>query len=237
VVCAEDPGETARAEAARRGWDLIVADALADRIGRWLLPAAAGPGDRETAPDEPREMSLPARTPWAGRIVRPRLGRTDAERLAEVDGSRITLRLVPFFVAAYRFRPGAAVDGASAEFERLVAVHSLTGRVEVWDEEDREFVSELEEAYQTIEPSWDESRLRSAAERALRERHTRVFDHTERRGGAIVVERRRWVPGPDALGLGRGAYVRVPYWYIESPEGRVVLDAVTGRTASGEERP
>ena len=42
--------------------------------------------------------------PEGERIIRPRLGQSEAEALAGVEGFRYSLRLVPFFVTAYRVR-------------------------------------------------------------------------------------------------------------------------------------
>ncbi|MCI4329032.1 MAG: hypothetical protein L3J86_05555, partial [Thermoplasmata archaeon] len=53
-------------------------------------------------------------------------------------------------------------------------------------------------------------------------------DHTEQHGGAIVIERRKVPPAVDDLRLGQSVLVHVPYWYAEGPDGRLVLDAVTG---------
>jgi hypothetical protein len=233
LVWPEEPKPSVRAQAAELGWELVPADRATESLGGWLLPAEKGDAASIAAALEPSEGS-DGSVPWAGRVVRPRIGRADAERLARVEGLRVTLRLVPFYVASYRFRPPDGSDPSGNV--RLVAVHSLSGRVEVWDADDRDFALELDEPHQPLEPALDEARLRAHAERALRERHTHVFDHTEQSGGAIVVERRKWVPGPKDLGIGPGAFVRVPYWYIEGPDGRVVLDAVTGRTLGRDER-
>ena len=62
-------------------------------------------------------------------------------------------------------------------------------------------------------------------------------EHTEQHGGALVIETRRMLPSTDYLRLGPMALLYVPFWYAEGSEGRVVLDAVTGRRASSAESP
>ncbi|HTT26566.1 MAG TPA: hypothetical protein VMH90_06385, partial [Thermoplasmata archaeon] len=102
------------------------------------------------------------------------------------------------------------------------------GRVEVWEPSDRELVTDLPEPSQRLSPTLSEGEAHALAEEAIRRRHSASVDHTEQHGGAVIVERRRVPPGPGDLRIGPAVLVHVPYWYAESTEGRVVLDAVTG---------
>jgi hypothetical protein len=229
LIYTEDPGEAARQSASDRGIEILDPSTVGAALGELLLPgpeavSAAAPSD----PDGPMEPP-PAVYPEGEHIVLPRLGREEAEAIAGFDGFRCTLRLVPFYVAPYRVREATAHGGPGRPSEHLVAVQSLKGRVEVWERGDRELTADLAEPHERLEPSLDAGRAQALAEEALRRHHTVSVDHTEQHGGAIVIERRRVPPGPDDLRVGPSALVHVPYWYIEGPDGRVVLDAVTGR--------
>ena len=231
LVYPEEPGPAARGAAAEHGLEILVPETLGSALGEILLlpELALGPTERagEESAATPRETPI-ASFPPGERIVRPRLGRSEAELLAGVEGFRYTLRLVPYYVAPYRVREPAAHGRAGATREFLVAVHGLHGRGEGWDAGDRELAGELVEPHERREPTGEDERARELAEQRLRERHTVSVDHTEQHGGALVIERRRVPPGTDDLKIGAFALLHVPFWYVEGADGRVVIDAVSG---------
>jgi hypothetical protein len=103
----------------------------------------------------------------------------------------------------------------------------------VWDDGDRELVADLDEPHQRLTPQLGESQAVAIATDAVRRHHTVDVEHTEQHGGALVIETRRVLPSVDDLRLGPMSLLFVPFWYAEGSDGRVVLDAVTGRrTAS-----
>lgn len=229
LIYPEEPGEAARQAAGERGIEILDPDTLGAALGELLLPGPEVP-PVATAPEPGEPLEAPAAVyPEGEHVVAPRLGREEAERIAGFAGARCDLRLVPYFVAPYRVREAGAHGGAGTASEHLVAVEALHGLVEVWERSDRELVPELPEASERLEPAIDPERGRRLAEAALRRRHTVSVDHTEQHGGTIIIERRRVPPGDDDLRIGPAAVVLVPYWYVEGNEGRVVLDAVTGR--------
>jgi len=233
IVYDDDPGPVARALAADRSIEILDPTTLGPALGELLLPSPLGPEpDAEGADDTLLEPPFSI-APAGERTVRPRLGRAEAEVLAGVEGPRFTLRLVPFFVAAYRVRT-ASPHGQHGPVQRqLVAVNAITRRAEVWGEGDRELVTELEEPHQRLAPQLAEAQAGPIALEAIRRHHTVHVDHTEQHGGALVIETRRVPPAPEDVRIGPFALLFVPHWYAEGAEGRVVLDAVTGRrTAS-----
>jgi hypothetical protein len=117
----------------------------------------------------------------------------------------------------------------------LVAVNALTGEIEIWEEGERELISQLIDSHEKLEPVLSERDCREISERELRKRHTVNVDHLEQHGGAIVIERRRVAPGPGDLRIGVSILVHVPFWFVESWRGRLVLNAVTGSRGGSEE--
>ena len=237
LVYSEDPGEVARKIASERGIEVLAPSNLGPGLGEMLLPApTAGPSefDREgiLSPIEAPTTVFPE----GERIIRPRLGQSEAEALAGVEGFRYSLRLVPFYVTAYRVRVPNPHGGPGPASDHLIAVNGLTGHAEVWEAGEREVSASLDVESQRMEPTLSEEESRSIAEEAVRKRHTTSVDHTEQHGGALVIERRRVPPGPEDLKLGPTVLLHVPYWYVEGPTGRVVLDAVTGARALPDER-
>ncbi|MGI0053335.1 MAG: hypothetical protein ACREC5_08070 [Thermoplasmata archaeon] len=234
LIYPEEPGPAARGAAAEHGLEILVPDTLGPALGEILLlpESGLGPAEREAteAPAGPVETPLTAFPPGE-RIVRPRLGRSEAELIAGVEGFRYTLRLVPYFVAPYRVREPAARGRPGAVREYLAAVHGIHGGLEIWETRDRELVGELAEPHERLEPTLPDGRAREIAEQRLRERHTVSIDHTEQHGGALVIERRRVPPAPEDLKIGSFALVEVPFWYVEGADGRVVIDAVSGARA------
>lgn len=228
IVYPDEPGSVARGLASERGIELLDPSTLGSALGELLLP---GPEMRVAEEAESPALPLvppPLVFPEGERTVRPRLPRTDAEALAGVEGFRSTLRLIPFFVAAYRVRVPTAHGGHRPASDHLVAVNALSGRAEFWEPGERELIADLDEPNQRIEPQLGEEQARTIAVDAVRRRHVVSVDHTEQHGGALVIERRRVPPSPDDLALAPSVLVHVPYWYIEGADGRVVLDAVTG---------
>jgi hypothetical protein len=228
IVYPEEPGSVARGLASERGIELLDPSTLGSALGELLLP-----GPEMRVADEAESPSLPLVPPpllfpEGERTVRPRLSRNDAEALAGVEGFRSTLRLIPFYVAAYRVRVPTAHGGHRPASDHLVAVNGLSGRTEFWEPGERELIADLDEPHQRLEPQLTEDHVRAIAVDSVRRRHVVSVDHTEQHGGALVIERRRVPPGPDDLALAPSVLVHVPFWYIEGADGRVVLDAVTG---------
>ena len=225
VVYDDDPGDAARAAAAERGIEVLDPSSLGPALGEILLP----PPPSANASSDPLDLDGPFPVaPGAACTVRPRIGRVEAESIAGVDSTRYTLRLVPYFVAAYRVRSPSPHGETGPVLRRLIAVNATTRRAEVWDEGDREIVAEIREPHQRLEPQLSETLARPIAVDAIRRYHAVRVDHTEQHGGALVIETRRVSPSPDHVRLGPFALIYVPHWYAEGLEGRVVLDAVTG---------
>lgn len=239
LVYAEEPGPAARGAAAEHGIEVLVPETLGTALGELLLlpePAVA-PADREAKETAAGPLETPiAAFPPGERIVRPRLGRSEAELIAGVDGFRYTLRLVPYYVAPYRVREPAPHGRTGAIRELWVAVHGMNGRAEVWEPGDRELTGELAEPHERLEPTVPDEKAREIAEQRLRDRHTVSIDHTEQHGGALVIERRKVPPAPQDLKVGAFAVVHVPFWYVEGADGRVVIDAVSGARSQPEGR-
>lgn len=235
IVYPENPGDAARTLASERGYEVVDPSTLGPALGEILLPGPEGPGGGDAA--ESAEVLAPATVvPGGDPAVHPRLTREDAEGLAGVDGSRVTLRFVPYFVAPYRVRMTAPHGVRGPIVDHLVAVNALSGRVEVWEPGDRELVDRIDEPHQRLDPQRAPAECRALAEEELVRRHTVSVDHTEQHGGALVIERRKVPPASGDLKIGPSALVHVPYWYIESPQGRIVLDAVTGSRSLPDER-
>jgi len=236
IVYDDEPGGTAREVAAERGIDILDPSTIGPGLGELLLlpPAEAELSPVDADPAGPLEPPF-AIAPDAERTVRPRIGRSEAETLAGVDGPRYTLRLVPFYVAAYRVRPASPDGGHGSVVRNLVAVNAVTRRSEIWGDEERELIGDLEEPHQRLAPQLGESQVVPLALDAIRRHHTVHIDHTEQHQGALVIETRRVPPASDDIRLGPFVLLYVPHWYAEGSQGRVVLDAVTGRRAAAPE--
>jgi hypothetical protein len=236
IVFDDEPGESARALAADRGIEVLDPSTLGPGLGELLL---LPPAEAELSPVD-ADSSAPLEPPFAiapdrERTVRPRIGRSEAETLAGVDGPRYTLRLVPFFVAAYRVRPAAPDGGHGTVVRNLVAVNAVTRRAEIWGDEERELIGDLAEPHQRLTPQLEESQVAPIALDTIRRHHTVHIDHTEQHQGALVIETRRVPPTADDIRLGPFVLLYVPHWYAEGTQGRVVLDAVTGRRTTAAE--
>ncbi len=237
VVYDEEPGEGARAAAAERGLEVLDPAALGPALGELLLPSAllAGSGFVSLEPEEALEGPFPP-GPVAAQVIRPRIGRREAQALAGLDAARYSLRFVPFYVAAYRVRPAAPSGTGGAVVRRLIAVNAVTRRGEVWEEGTRELAPEVGgEAADRLPAQMGEAAARDVAFETIRREHTVRVDHIEQHAGALVVESRRVPPPPDDVRMGPLSLVYVPYWYAESTGGRRVLDAVSGRPAASAE--
>ncbi len=225
LVYDDDPGPAARQVAGDRGMEVLDPTTLGSALGEILLPPALGVLDD---PDLTLESPF-ALLPEGARIVRPRIGRAEAEILAGVDGARFILRLVPYYVAPYRIRPTTAAGTRAAPVDRTVAVHAGTRRGEIWEEGDRELVRSLDLPHQTVPSDLSPGEAGPIALETIRRHHVVQVDHTEQMGGALVIERRRVLPPPDDIRVGPLERIHLPFWYAEGLDGRVILDAVTGR--------
>jgi hypothetical protein len=229
IVYDDDPGPTCRAYAADRGIEVLDPSTLGPALGEMLLPSPSE-ADSAGADPDPGFFDLPFPTIRPGdRTVRPRIGRAEAEALCGIDHPRYTLRLVPYYVAAYHVRPATADGGHGAVLHRVVAVNAANRRAEVWDEGERELVADVAEPHQRLAPQFAEAVATPLAIEAIRRQHTVRVDHTEQHGGTLVIESRRVAPSADDVRLGPFVLLYVPHWYAEGTEGRVVIDAVTGR--------
>lgn len=232
IVYDDEPGAVARTLAADRGIEVLDPSTLGSALGEMLLPTTAGFEDGGEGPDGGTPLEPPFAITFEGqRTVRPRIAREEAEALVGVDGPRYTLRLVPFYVAAYRVRPVSPHGGTGPVQRQLVAVNAISRRAEVWDDGERELIEDLDEPHQRLAPQLTEAQAAPLALEAIRHHHTVRVDHTEQHGGALVIETRRMPPSADDIRLGPFVLLFVPHWYAEGRDGRVVLDAVTGRRA------
>ncbi len=236
IVYDDDPGPVARALAADRGIEVLDPTTLGPALAELLLPSALDrPGPSELGAAEPL-LEPPYATEFGdARTVRPRIGRAEAEAIAGIDAPRYLLRLVPFYVAAYHVRPPSAHGAPGRVIRQIVAVNGLSRRAEVWTDLDRELVEDLDEPHQRFVPQVTEGEAVSLAREAIRREHTIHVDHTEQHGGALVIESRRIAPPIEDVRIGPFVLLFVPYWYAEGDDGRVVLDAVTGRRVTSAE--
>ena len=236
IVYDDEPGPVARGLAADRAIEVLDPSTLGPALAEILLPSPIDPVPPSEAAKSDEALDAPFATPFeAERTVRPRLGRAEAETIAGTDAPRYVLRLVPFYVAAYHVRPPAPHGEPGRVLRQLVAVNAISRRAEVWDDLDRELVSEIDEPHQRLAPQIPDSEALGLAREAIRRFHTVHVDHTEQHGGALVIEARRIPPAPEDVRVGPFVLLYVPYWYAEGSDGRVVLDAVTGRRVSGTE--
>ena len=233
LVYDDEPGEVARSLAADRGIEVLEPGTLGSALGEILLPSPTALGEEVDVVGDSSPLEPPfAITLEDQRTVRPRIGRPEAEALAGIDSPRYLLRLVPFYVAAYRVRPPSPHGGAGVVQRQLVAVNAVTRRAEIWDDGERELIDRLEEPHQRLAPQLTEAQAAPIALEAIRQHHTIQVEHTEQHGGALVIETRRMPPLADDVRLGPFVLLFVPHWYAEGRDGRVVLDAVTGRRAT-----
>jgi len=230
----EDPGPVARSLASERGIEVFDTSTIGNALGELLLLPPGVPA----APGEPSGVGAgsleppPAIYPEGERIVRGRLSRPEAERIAASPDLRGTLRLVPFFVAPYRVRSPSPHGGRGASSEHIVAVHGLLRTVEGWEASLYELSDSTSETHPRLEPTLSAEEALPLALDWIRRNHTARVEHTEQHGGAVVVETRRVMPSLDDVRVAPLTLVYVPFWYFEGEEGRVVIDAVTGRTRS-----
>ena len=230
MVYTEDPGTTVREQAAARGIEVLGPTSLGPALGEILLPPSGPmPDAGPTEPAEEGPLTPPAlRLPEDERTVRLRIDREDAERIAGVEGFRVTLRLIPYYLFPYRVRAVSPSGGPRPVIEEIAAIQAISGKGEVWNPSDRDMIAEIGEPHQRLEPLVPDVRAVELARETIRHRHTVRVDHTEQHGAAIVIERRRVSPTVRDIALGAPVVVHVPFWYVEGPDGRVVIDGVTG---------
>lgn len=193
----------------------------------WRAERTAGPGDSTLPPDL---------WPAGEQVIRPRLDQADAMRMAEARLVPLhsTLLLLPHYLFGYVVVGG---DGRPRTGPALAAVQALTGHVVFWPPGERELVSSLSVPHQQQEPVLSPGDAEARAREALRERHAGYVDHTEHRGGALIIERRRVPPQDEEITLGPANLVYVPYWVVEGWTGRLVIDAVTGEVLEEDSTP
>jgi hypothetical protein len=233
ILCVGELTEESRSTAAELGVELLRPDTLGPALGELLLLPPGGAPLTPIHPSTPLEPPV-AVLPTGQTIVRPRLTREDAERIAGGPSSRFTLRLLPYFVAPYRVRLPPSAGGSPSIREDLVAVNGLSGVSSVWGAGQRELVAEIPSPFQKLQAVLTEAAARAQAEEYLRHHYTVGVDRTEQHEGALVIERRRVAPPPEDLRIGPFALLQFPFWYVEGADGRVVIDAVTGNRIAGE---
>jgi hypothetical protein len=235
IVYDDEPGPAARKLASDRGIEVLAPQTLGGALAELLLPSPASLDSDARVPDEEPLAPPFSILPDGERIVRPRVGRSEVDTLAGIDGSRTTLRLVPYYVAPYRIRTASPHGGSGPVLRRLVAVNAVSRRAEIWEDGDRELVPSIPEPHQRLAAQLAEGSAAAIATETIRHHHAVDVEHSEQHGGALVIETRRVVPATDDLRLAPFALFYVPFWYVEGSDGRVVLDAVTGRRMSATE--
>ena len=231
IVYADEPGPAARSAAADHGIEVLDPSTLGPALGEILLPSPTEADPSDGAEPEPpfAEIPFPMVRPGDRTVTPPhRKGRGRSalrDRLSPLHAPpRAVLRSgVP---RPTRARP---TGGRGAVLQRVVAVNAANRRAEIWEDGERELVGEVSEPHQRLSPQFAEAVATPLAVEAIRRQHTVRVDHTEQHGGALVIETRRVPPSVDDVRLGPFVLLYVPHWYAEGAEGRVVIDAVTGR--------
>ncbi len=149
LVYPEDPGPAIRTCASECGMEILDSSTLGPGLGEiLLLPVGREPHPEAVPASDLGGLEPPANPfPEWDRIVAPRLGRPEAESLAGVDGFRYVLRLLPYYLAPYRIRVPTVHGGVEPPADHLVAVNALTGEIEIWEEGERELISQLIDAH------------------------------------------------------------------------------------------
>ncbi len=234
------PRQRERERASRAGLHLLAPETLLKDLDHLLsLADPPEPSPAPLAPSPPPVEAFPeAPSPFPPevfpreRVVRPRVGWDDARRYAEdrLRGYRIRPVLVPFFLFAYRIRTLPDRDPAGPYF--WAAAPAIPGDVEFWSPRERELVPQIPGEWRRLPGTREEGESRARALSAARERHGRVVERAEWRGGLLVIDRTLGALGMEEVEMGDGALVWVPHWLLDGLNGRIILDAGTGLPAS-----
>ncbi|MFZ0698800.1 MAG: hypothetical protein WAN74_01190 [Thermoplasmata archaeon] len=233
----EEPGEVARRLAANRGIEVLDPGTLGPALGELLLGPVLAVQDGRNSSEHAVLIAPALLIPEGASTVRPRIGREEVEALVGGVGVRYTLRLVPYFLAPYRVRAPSAHGGAGLISDHVVAVNALARRAEIWEPQEHELVEDLPGSNPRLHPEITEAQALALALQAIRRHHAAHVDHTEQHGEAIIIETRRLPPAIGDIQIGPQVLIYVPFWYVEGNDGRVVLDAVTGRRTTEESPP
>ena len=148
---------------------------------------------------------------------------------AEVGMFQQVLELVPHWAFKYEISHPILKE----ERGGFVMVNAVTGTARQWEQE-AVSTTGITVPHKRVEPVLDEDDAASAAKELIVELETVEVESVEESGGAVVTERKRFVPDPEDIALEPLGLLYMPFWCMEGTEGAMILNATTGEVVQKE---
>ncbi|HSV42198.1 MAG TPA: hypothetical protein VLH13_02170 [Methanomassiliicoccales archaeon] len=166
------------------------------------------------------------------RIVKPVLEPNDVQEIGSrtVGGFKFRLELVPHYL--YRYACALFIDEVKLGMQDgQVAINALTHKPTEWPDS-TEFVFNLEQSHQRLEPAIDPDESRTLALDEITRIHSSERDVVRDSGSVTVTERKKVSPKRDDIVLESMGIYYLPVWCVEGVKGVMILNASTGKVIS-----
>ncbi len=164
------------------------------------------------------------------RIMKSRIAKEEASKMAKkVMGSfRFDLELIPYYI--YNYTCDINIGGRTPPQRNTgtIGINGLTNNMEEWPQI-FETVPELDEDYTRLTPKFTEEDAYQAAYESVINLNTKTIETKEEKDSAIIIEKKKVEPKPDAIEISKKGLVYLPAWCIEGSNGVMIIDATTGK--------
>jgi hypothetical protein len=164
------------------------------------------------------------------RILKSRIDKDEALKMAKktMDGFRFDLELIPFYI--YNYSCDLILGGRTPPQRNTgtIGINALTKQIEEWPPI-FETVRDLDYHYTRLSPRIAEDEAYEFAFSAVININTKIIETKEEKDSAIIIEKKKVEPKPDAIELIKKGLVYLPAWCIEGSNGVMIIDATTGK--------
>lgn len=204
-------------------WDRAV---LVDKIGEMMLETSIFEGATEGKSLKGSEVDFEIEHKRKESILKPVMDFDDVTELGDkiVKGFKYRLELVPLYLFSFEVDGGEGVKG------RLY-FNAISGHEQFWDQE-FERVGEVKRSHFKLEPNIPKERVKVRAVEAIKEKYSKVDPDRWEEDGAVIVEKKKYVPDEGDITINDRGIVYVPMWAVEGTDGVLIVNAATGKIES-----
>jgi hypothetical protein len=164
------------------------------------------------------------------RIIKPRIDKNEALKMAKkiMEGFRFDLELIPYYI--YNYTCDLILGGRTPPQRNTgtIGINALTKQMEEWPPI-FETVRELDDHYTRLPPRITEDEAYESAFSSIISINTKIIETKEEKDSAIIIEKKRVEPKPDAIEITKKGLVYLPAWCIEGSNGVMIIDATTSK--------
>lgn len=167
-------------------------------------------------------------------VITPKIDKNKATIISRsIEGYKFELTMVPHFLFYYKCVVEDSEKQTGDIQTGIAAVNGTSGDVELWTHT-FETVENVEIPHIKMEPTMNADDAQQQATKGVFQLFTREVDVVREDSNVTVFEKIKTQPREDSIEVLPKGLVYNPYWRIEGTDGKMTIDAVTGKIITHE---